>query len=239
MKFPDKIFAYSSGFWTMVANRTGIYGEGLYIRFDLVPISCGGTMEENELETERLRLAACGVAAMSNTKFTVLTRITDESPYYSASYGDVCRAVDREIRYREALERLANLGNGSMRGNSTGNIIAQEALDLDRPPVVQQDAVLTSGSAEPTQDRLDKYSQAEFADKILEIRKLRKRVDELEAKLGGGTMEEESFTRYCPIHKIGIHYVCSKCQEEKIFAMCKTVLTSGSAEIQCPIKEKK
>jgi hypothetical protein len=108
----------------------------------------GGTMEENELETERLRLAACGVAAMSNTKFTVLTRITDESPYYSASYGDVCRAVDREIRYREALERLANLGNGSMRGNSTGNIIAQEALDLDRPPVVQQDAVLTSGSVE-------------------------------------------------------------------------------------------
>lgn len=70
---------------------------------------------QEELERERMRLAGCGVAAMSNTPETVKERITPDNPYYSASYGDVCRAVDREMKLqeevrvlREALESIAN-----------------------------------------------------------------------------------------------------------------------------------
>lgn len=59
-----------------------------------------------ELEIERLRLAACGVCALSNTVKSVEARIPPEHPQYSASYGDVCRAVDAEIRYRVALREV-------------------------------------------------------------------------------------------------------------------------------------
>lgn len=59
-----------------------------------------------ELETERMRLAGCGVAAMANTPTTVAQRITRDNPYWSASYGDVCRAVDREMALRAEVERL-------------------------------------------------------------------------------------------------------------------------------------
>jgi len=45
-----------------------------------------------------------------------------------------------KTRYREALEKLAKLGNGDSYGNSQGNEIAQEALGLDkRSPVPQQE----------------------------------------------------------------------------------------------------
>jgi predicted nucleic acid-binding Zn-ribbon protein len=54
-----------------------------------------------EVEAERMRLVACGVAAMQNTPELVKERIGPEHPYYSASYGDVCRAVDREIALRQ------------------------------------------------------------------------------------------------------------------------------------------
>lgn len=60
---------------------------------------------EQELETERMRLAGCGVVAMQNTRESTKERITKDNPYWSASYGDVCSAVDREISLREALEQ--------------------------------------------------------------------------------------------------------------------------------------
>lgn len=56
-----------------------------------------------ELETERMRLAGCGVAALADTPKTVAERLTRESPYWSASYGDVCRMVDRLMELRAAL----------------------------------------------------------------------------------------------------------------------------------------
>ena len=48
---------------------------------------------EAELETERMRVAGCGVAAMMNTRSSVKERIGKDNPYYSASYGDVCSSV--------------------------------------------------------------------------------------------------------------------------------------------------
>ncbi len=59
-----------------------------------------------ERETLELKLSACSVAALGNTPATVAERIAPSHPYYSASYGDVCNAVDREIIYREALDNL-------------------------------------------------------------------------------------------------------------------------------------
>ena len=58
------------------------------------------------LETTRMQLAACGVAALANTNDTVKQRIGKDNEYWTASYGDVCRAVDMEIRYREALDKI-------------------------------------------------------------------------------------------------------------------------------------
>lgn len=59
-----------------------------------------------ELETERMRLAACGVVAMSNTQESA-ARSRDMHPdYWCASVQDVANAVDREIALRAENEAL-------------------------------------------------------------------------------------------------------------------------------------
>jgi len=64
----------------------------------------------SQLETERMRLAACGVAARSNTEESIkANRLPTGSPYYSASYSDTCDAVDREMKYRSQLGRAKEL----------------------------------------------------------------------------------------------------------------------------------
>lgn len=62
---------------------------------------------EADCEVERMRLAACMTAALGNTRDAVEHRITRENPYWSAAYGDVCRAVDAEIALREERDALA------------------------------------------------------------------------------------------------------------------------------------
>ena len=63
---------------------------------------------EQEVERLRMQLVACGVAANQNTRDSIKDRITRDNPYWSASYDDVCRAVDREILYRERLESITD-----------------------------------------------------------------------------------------------------------------------------------
>lgn len=58
---------------------------------------------KEELETERMKLAACGVAALGNNQASKKQRIISSNPYYSASYQSVCAAVDREINLREVV----------------------------------------------------------------------------------------------------------------------------------------
>ncbi len=92
------------------------------------------------LETERMRLVACGVIALANTPESA-AKARDMLPQYrSASSDDVARAVDREMqlraeveKLRAALQRLACLGNGDRPGNSEGNVIALEALAATEP----------------------------------------------------------------------------------------------------------
>ncbi|MEQ1727426.1 MAG: hypothetical protein ABL982_03520 [Vicinamibacterales bacterium] len=59
---------------------------------------------EGEVETLHLKLVACMAAALGNTEATV--RLPTDHPYWSASYADVCRAVDREIEHRASHQRL-------------------------------------------------------------------------------------------------------------------------------------
>ena len=56
-----------------------------------------------QLETERMRLAACGVVALSNTPESA-AKARDMLPEYrSASCDDVAAAVDREMALRQQL----------------------------------------------------------------------------------------------------------------------------------------
>lgn len=70
-----------------------------------------------ELEIERMRVVACGVAAMANTRQSAqMQRCSKDSPYYCASVGDVHAASDREMQHREdletALDRIADMVKG-------------------------------------------------------------------------------------------------------------------------------
>lgn len=57
-----------------------------------------------EIEQIRLQLAACGVAAMCNTEESIdKQRIHKDSPYYTATYQDICNGIDRGMELRAKL----------------------------------------------------------------------------------------------------------------------------------------
>lgn len=87
--------------------------EGLIRHRDGVIRDLDSALRESlaEVETERMRVVACGVAALMNTEKTRSERILPDNPYYSASYADVCSAVDREMELRT---QLATTSKGSM-----------------------------------------------------------------------------------------------------------------------------
>ena len=61
-----------------------------------------------ELETERMRLAACGVVALSNTPDSAKQARDMLPEYWSASCGDVARMVDENISLRARIEAAEN-----------------------------------------------------------------------------------------------------------------------------------
>ncbi len=58
-----------------------------------------------ELERERMRLAACGVVALANTPESAARARQMKDEYRSASCDDVANAVDEQMRLRAELER--------------------------------------------------------------------------------------------------------------------------------------
>lgn len=76
---------------------------------------------EKSLETERMRLAACGVVADANTPESAKKAREMKSEYLSASLESVCNAVDQEIKYREALTHIRE---EFIRGQSRINLIS-------------------------------------------------------------------------------------------------------------------
>lgn len=67
--------------------------------------------KDKEIEKLQIQLAGCGVAALQNTEESIRDRITSGNEYYSASYQDVCDAVDREIELRKQIAELKCCGN--------------------------------------------------------------------------------------------------------------------------------
>lgn len=90
-------------------------------------------VEDLRLEVEQLRvqLAGCGVAAMQNTEKSIKARIKEGDYGYSTSYAFVCKAVDKEIRYREALKDILIMGELDSNFPQDGRMydIAKAALE--------------------------------------------------------------------------------------------------------------
>lgn len=84
--------------------------------------------ERSELERLRIQLAGCGVAAMQNTRSSMALRIGADSPYWSASYRDVCLAVDREVNLREQRDAYV----AQLLGWLSGDIPELHSLECPR-----------------------------------------------------------------------------------------------------------
>jgi len=96
---------------------------------------------KEELDTERMRLAACGVIALSNTPDSAKQARQMKYEYWSASCADVADAVDRELALRDKLaecqareaklrEALQEAVDGMGGSYAIWSITANEALAL-------------------------------------------------------------------------------------------------------------
>lgn len=111
-----------------------------------------------ELETERMRLAGCGVAAMSNTEDSRAQRIGRDSPYWSASYGDVCSMVDREMALRaelaesdalcERLSKILTATANALKGEP-GPLMSHSWHDLAEKAAALRDELAALKAQEP------------------------------------------------------------------------------------------
>ncbi len=70
-----------------------------------------------ELERERMRLAACGVVAMSNTAETATKNRDIHADYRSASFDQTAQAVDREMALRARVAELEAAGRAVLKCN--------------------------------------------------------------------------------------------------------------------------
>ena len=61
---------------------------------------------ENDLEIQRMRLAACGVVALANTEKTAKEQRVMHDDYKSASLSDVMSVVDSEMLLRKRITEL-------------------------------------------------------------------------------------------------------------------------------------
>ncbi len=57
-------------------------------------------------EMRIIQLAAISTASIQNTPDSRKDRITQDHPYWSVAYSDVCVAIDREIALREQMQTL-------------------------------------------------------------------------------------------------------------------------------------
>ena len=69
-------------------------------------LNCRVSELENELERERLRLAACGVVAMADTPESAARARHINEEFWSASLGDIIRQIDALMSTRNQLKAL-------------------------------------------------------------------------------------------------------------------------------------
>ena len=73
-----------------------------------------------ELETERMRLTACGVVAMSNTTDSAKQARDMSQEYWSASCVEVARMVDENIKLRAKIEQMEKQAPAGVAGSMPG-----------------------------------------------------------------------------------------------------------------------
>lgn len=96
-----------------------------------------------ELDTERMRLAACGVVAMADTPESAAEARNMHPDYRSASCDDVARRVDECIRLRAQVEILSEqLTMESI--DTTCHCAAKSAADCGCPGAVWPEDTLRS-----------------------------------------------------------------------------------------------
>ena len=68
-------------------------------------------IKELQLNNEKLQiqLAGCGVASLQNTNESTKERVKEGDYGWSASYADVCRAIDREMKLYVENKRLREI----------------------------------------------------------------------------------------------------------------------------------
>jgi hypothetical protein len=84
---------------------------------------------EKELETARMRLAACGVVALADTPLKAKVARTMNEEYMSASCNDVIRVVDNVIRMRDALNTIVKVAQQKQDSDSSWETVLGICLD--------------------------------------------------------------------------------------------------------------
>jgi hypothetical protein len=78
--------------------------ERIELQNKVFQLGCRVSELENELERERLRLAACGVVAMADTPESAARARHMDEEFWSASLGDVIRQIDALMSTRNQLK---------------------------------------------------------------------------------------------------------------------------------------
>jgi hypothetical protein len=111
----------------------------VYLRDERDTLTARCEALEAEAETERIKLAACTTAAFGNTPDRVAERLAPGHPYWSASYGDVCGAVDREMALRVRCEALEQEVARSVGDEDHTSALLQSVLQMLGVPAFSKD----------------------------------------------------------------------------------------------------
>lgn len=111
----------------------------------------------DELENERMRLAACGVVACADTPESAVEARKMHREYYSASCRDVEQRVDECIELREKVKALTEQRDLYLRGNQ--NLEQKHAETEARWMDAVADAQLTRNGAEKVVADLLAYTE--------------------------------------------------------------------------------
>jgi hypothetical protein len=111
------------------------------------------TAANEEIEHLRVQLAGCGVAAMCNTRESMEQQLAKQGDYgWSASYGDVLKAVEREIELREENEGLQMLlqreGHAHLNCINELKRVAEFAQCMGSPVEYEDDTIYLKGIKE-------------------------------------------------------------------------------------------
>lgn len=103
----------------------------------------------DDLETERMKVVACVVAAPTNTKKASKERIGKDNPHWTASYGDVCAAVNREMELQAEVaglrEALQDVIGGALGIDGGGGVRAGWKIVLSDGQLLKLGKLLEGG----------------------------------------------------------------------------------------------